>query len=841
MAALHRPFSIGTEGDLLSSDPADYAYEPCRKHYSRPSSSSNRNASRSLSSPRRQAEASIDPRADAWTGWPAYTGTSKMQTGPQAHYDHGAAYPGSGAVLAHRTANQTRPAVEGRSIGSQADSGYADSHAPPKPPSPPPAPPMPAAPSSARHDAGSNTLASFGLDVPATTAAATDLTPKRPVPIWEWCANMVCYIWFAGVATPEASPAPPSATTATPCRSPTAFNAPLQSSPLANRRHRKSDSLGSLSECSKFSAHDLSQAVEAHLRASADPVRSPSSVAADSRRDPLSLRLSARHRFKLFVKDLLSTTQVSKSVILLALLYIHRLKSRHPGLRGEEGSEFRLFITALMLGNKFLDDHTYTNKTWAELSGIELKDITRMEVEFWLGLSMSIYVSDVDFRHWIKTLEQLAQRRQQALIRREMEAARRSAIRQQQRLQRRQQQQLQQQQQQLQRQQSFSRQLQCSRASPSLPWSPHAAYHSDGGASPNRSGPMPTFAPLLFSPSSQPVDPVDPRRTPTDAACPVYPALPAVDGLGALSGHTQYDYRLLSPDRDDYLTGRRPSGATKRSLAAVHGSEPACAYSSPSPERPRKRMAALEPAYSMERSQRTSLSPCGQPVAPCYPEGDPSAQAAACGVSPISNQPFPRSVFEPLVTTPNTLLAPYISHQTAAQAQQHRQHPLAYWQLAAGHDRGILGVHLPAPRPSSSGEYYGPALADSGRRGSIGFAVGTPPHNRLARHGANTATAYYPSSDPAQPIASAGYASVVPSKHLVLDAVDADQARRGNGPTTLPPLASSAGMSGGTVPHHHLQDPHLHAIQPAQQLYAAPHVPFNNAEGSYVDPFARFL
>ncbi|KAL9933466.1 hypothetical protein V8E36_007642 [Tilletia maclaganii] len=47
--------------------------------------------------------------------------------------------------------------------------------------------------------------------------------------------------------------------------------------------------------------------------------------------------------------------------------------SRHPGLHGQEGSACRLSVTSLMLANKWWDDHTYLNKTWSELSGIELR------------------------------------------------------------------------------------------------------------------------------------------------------------------------------------------------------------------------------------------------------------------------------------------------------------------------------------------------------------------------------------------------------------------------------------------------------------------------------------
>lgn len=52
-----------------------------------------------------------------------------------------------------------------------------------------------------------------------------------------------------------------------------------------------------------------------------------------------------------------STAQVSHSVVILALLFIFRLKKRNS-ISGAPGSEFRLTCTALMLANKVLDDNS---------------------------------------------------------------------------------------------------------------------------------------------------------------------------------------------------------------------------------------------------------------------------------------------------------------------------------------------------------------------------------------------------------------------------------------------------------------------------------------------------
>ncbi len=56
--------------------------------------------------------------------------------------------------------------------------------------------------------------------------------------------------------------------------------------------------------------------------------------------------------FKRWVHSILSTTQVTQNVILLALLFVYRLKEINPGVKGRAGSEYRLLTVALMLGNK---------------------------------------------------------------------------------------------------------------------------------------------------------------------------------------------------------------------------------------------------------------------------------------------------------------------------------------------------------------------------------------------------------------------------------------------------------------------------------------------------------
>ena len=113
--------------------------------------------------------------------------------------------------------------------------------------------------------------------------------------------------------------------------------------------------------------------------------------------------------FKKWVQGILQTTQVTQNVVLLALLYIYRLKMINPTVNGRPGSEYRLLTVALMLGNKFLDDNTYTNKTWADVSGINVKDIHVMEVEFLSNMRYGLYASREHWEEWLVKLNKFSE------------------------------------------------------------------------------------------------------------------------------------------------------------------------------------------------------------------------------------------------------------------------------------------------------------------------------------------------------------------------------------------------------------------------------------------------
>ncbi|KAI9478847.1 MAG: cyclin-domain-containing protein [Benjaminiella poitrasii] len=112
----------------------------------------------------------------------------------------------------------------------------------------------------------------------------------------------------------------------------------------------------------------------------------------------LSANYSSAFRF--YCQNIFKTTQISNACVLVALFYIYRLRYSYPSIQASMGSEVRLFTTALILANKYMDDNTFTNKTWSEVSGIPLKELNIMEREFLAALQYKICIHHTQFFTW---------------------------------------------------------------------------------------------------------------------------------------------------------------------------------------------------------------------------------------------------------------------------------------------------------------------------------------------------------------------------------------------------------------------------------------------------------
>ncbi|KAI7862834.1 uncharacterized protein EV154DRAFT_608434 [Mucor mucedo] len=107
--------------------------------------------------------------------------------------------------------------------------------------------------------------------------------------------------------------------------------------------------------------------------------------------------------FQRFCSHVFKATAIHESAVYLCLKYVALLLQLNPTMEGSEGSEYRLFVVALILACKFLDDNTFANSTWSEVSGMKLRDLNLMEAEFMEAIHYRLFIRSQDFNQW-KTL-----------------------------------------------------------------------------------------------------------------------------------------------------------------------------------------------------------------------------------------------------------------------------------------------------------------------------------------------------------------------------------------------------------------------------------------------------
>jgi len=119
--------------------------------------------------------------------------------------------------------------------------------------------------------------------------------------------------------------------------------------------------------------------------------------------------------FRKFVSQVLTSTRLPSTTILLGMNYlakrINTLKSHGP-FNASEGQVWRYLTVALLLGSKFLDDNTFQNKSWSDVSGIAVSELNTLEREWVVSMNWRLYVNldtQKDYHAWLDSWRQWQQ------------------------------------------------------------------------------------------------------------------------------------------------------------------------------------------------------------------------------------------------------------------------------------------------------------------------------------------------------------------------------------------------------------------------------------------------
>ncbi|KAH8099610.1 hypothetical protein BXZ70DRAFT_237894 [Cristinia sonorae] len=117
---------------------------------------------------------------------------------------------------------------------------------------------------------------------------------------------------------------------------------------------------------------------------------------ASSSRGRPSSRRNERSKFTKFVTDVITKAEIKVPALLVTLVYIDRAKP-HLQIALEQWANERVFLGALIVANKYLNDSTLKNVHWALCTGVFGKrDIGRIEREFLDVLDFELGISESD-------------------------------------------------------------------------------------------------------------------------------------------------------------------------------------------------------------------------------------------------------------------------------------------------------------------------------------------------------------------------------------------------------------------------------------------------------------
>mmetsp|Transcript_55346 Transcript_55346/g.177491 ORF Transcript_55346/g.177491 Transcript_55346/m.177491 type:complete len:355 (-) Transcript_55346:131-1195(-) len=98
----------------------------------------------------------------------------------------------------------------------------------------------------------------------------------------------------------------------------------------------------------------------------------------------------------------------SDECFVVALMYIDRLVKLHPDFVVSSLNVHRLLVTAITLAAKFHDDVFYSNKYYAQVGGVRLKEFNVLESTFLKMIGWSLHVLPEEYDQYLSRVRQAA-------------------------------------------------------------------------------------------------------------------------------------------------------------------------------------------------------------------------------------------------------------------------------------------------------------------------------------------------------------------------------------------------------------------------------------------------
>lgn len=113
-----------------------------------------------------------------------------------------------------------------------------------------------------------------------------------------------------------------------------------------------------------------------------------------------------------FIQETLRRSRTSYSTLQVALYYLVLIKSHVPkhDFTMEQPNDIhairalqcgrRMFLSALILASKYLQDRNYSARAWSKISGLATQEINQNEMAFLLAVNWKLHITDDVFQRW---------------------------------------------------------------------------------------------------------------------------------------------------------------------------------------------------------------------------------------------------------------------------------------------------------------------------------------------------------------------------------------------------------------------------------------------------------
>ncbi|KAK2834831.1 hypothetical protein FQN49_006873 [Arthroderma sp. PD_2] len=177
------------------------------------------------------------------------------------------------------------------------------------------------------------------------------------------------------------------------------------------------DSLVGKSTSASHSSHFLNSLTHTrHLKDSASQIVEiiwPLSVAASPKGVESTLGCKGVLPLRTFIQETLRRSRTSYSTLQVALYYLILVKPHvpsidftmeQPRLQQSQSRAMqcgrRMFLSALILASKYLQDRNYSARAWSKISGLNTAEINQNELMFLQAVDWRLHISDAVFQRW---------------------------------------------------------------------------------------------------------------------------------------------------------------------------------------------------------------------------------------------------------------------------------------------------------------------------------------------------------------------------------------------------------------------------------------------------------